>query len=205
MSIDNPIMLDLPAGIETPRLILRPPRAGDGAKVHAAMMDGYDDCVKWVCWDSTPPTVEEVEITCRQQQASWITREFMRFLIIHKDTDEVVGCTAYPPFQLDWRIPFFGISYFISQSQQGNGYATESVAALTHFAFDHLKARKVEIKCDEENPSSQGIPKKLGFELETKQRGNWPSADRKQLSMLLTYARFNTAEMPVKPSDINYL
>ncbi len=62
-------------------------------------------------------------------------------------------------------------------------------------AFQILKARKVEIYCDNENVASRCIPEKLNFELEYTQKGGWPRIDGK-LATLHTYSLFDPQKLP---------
>lgn len=185
----NKVLIDLPETIETSRLILQMPKAGFGAKLHAAITDGYEDYVKWLNWSSNIPNEQMLEEECRKHMAEFILRDFIRYLIINKSTDEVVGRCAFPSFQANWKIPQFGISYFIRKSERSKGYATEAIHAMTTLAFKTLKARKLEIYCDSENVASTKIPLKLGFKLEYIQKGGWPRQDGK-LAELQTYSIF---------------
>lgn len=190
----NKILIDLPETIDTQRLILQIPKAGFGDKLHAAISDGYEDYVRWLNWPSNIPTSEAVEEECRKHMAEFILRDFIRYLIIDKTTNEVIGRCAFPSFQANWAIPQFGISYFIRQSQRAKGYATEAVHAMCELAFDILKAKKIEIYCDSENIASTKIPLKLGFKLEYTQKGGWPRADDK-LAELRTYSIFSAKDL----------
>ncbi len=151
----NRILIDLPEVIETPRLKLQMPKAGFGEKLHAAIADGYEDYVKWLNWPATPPTKQVVEEDCRKHMAEFILRDFIRYLIIDKTTGDIIGRCAFPPFQANWLVPKFGISYFIRKSSRAKGYATEAIYAMAILAFRDLKARKLEIYCDEENLASK--------------------------------------------------
>lgn len=186
----NRILIDLPTIIETPRLKLQMPCAGIGDKLHAAIIDGYDDYIKFLNWPSQQPTAQEVEEDVRKHHAEFILRDFIRYIIVAKDTDEIVGRCAFPLVQANWLIPQFGISYFIRKSQRNKGYATEAVQSLTKLAFDVLKARKLEIYCDSENVASIRVPLKAGFKLEYTQRGGWPRPDG-ILAQLQTYSLFS--------------
>jgi ribosomal-protein-serine acetyltransferase len=190
----NKILIDLPEKLETNRLILQIPKAGFGKKLHEAMADGYDDYVKWLLWPEEMPTIEQVEQQCREQHASFILRELIRYLIIDKDTNKVVGATAFPVTQLDWRVPQFGIAYFIRKTARSKGYAIEATHAMTLLAFRVMKARKVQITCDADNISSIKIPLGLGFNLEYTQRGGFPRADN-VLVNLQTYSLFSESEL----------
>ncbi|MBX9804310.1 MAG: GNAT family N-acetyltransferase [Alphaproteobacteria bacterium] len=191
----KPILIDLPETIETSRLILKMPRAGYGSEVHEAIIDGYEDYIKWLNWPTALPTLESVEEDCRKQHAEFITREFIRYVIFEKETMRVVGRSAYPSFQTVWPIPQFGISYFIRKSSRNKGYATETAHALTVLAFQILGAKKVEIYCDGENIESQKVPQKLGYILECTKKGGWPRPDN-QLADLLTFSIFSEASLP---------
>ena len=191
----KPILLDIPEVIETPNLLLVMPQAGYGSKIQEAIVDGYEDYVKWLAWPPTAPTVLAVEEDCRKHHAEFITREFIRYIILEKSTNQVVGRCAFPPQQLMWTIPQFGISYFIRKNARNKGYATEAAHALTVLAFRILKAKKVEIYCDSENTASQRTAQKLGYILECSKKGGWPRPDG-QLAELQTYSLFTENLLP---------
>jgi len=191
----KPILIDLPEIIETSRLRLRAPKAGDGLGVFDAIMDGYEDYVKWLGWSLTPPTLQTVEEDCRKHHADFILREFIRYIILEKETDRVIGRCAFPSLQVIWDIPQFGISYFVRRNARNQGYASEATYALTALAFRHLNAKKVEIYCDAENIPSQKVPEHLGFILECSKKGGWPRPDQK-LADLLTFSLFSVDCLP---------
>jgi RimJ/RimL family protein N-acetyltransferase len=193
--IMNRILIDLPEAIETPRLRLQMPKAGFGGKLHQAMMDGYEDYAKWLSWSPDRPTVEAVEEECRKHHADFILREYIRYIILDKTSDAVIGRCAFPPHQTLWAIPQFGISYFIRENQRGNGYAAEATHAMALLAFRVLKAMKVEVYCDAENTPSTKIPLKLNFKLECTKKGGWPRQDG-ALALLQTYSVFSEDELP---------
>lgn len=186
----NKILLDLPYHIETERLTLQVPSAGFGDRLLRAVEDGFEDYVRWLNWPDKCPSAEELEIDCRKHHAEFISRDIIRYLIIEKQTQEVIGRCAFPPQQANWAIPQFGISYFIRRSQRQRGYATEAVKAMMKIGFEKLNARKLEIFCDDENIASRKIPEKLGFKLEYTQRGGWPRYDG-GLALLHTYSLFS--------------
>ncbi|WP_341792421.1 GNAT family N-acetyltransferase [Rickettsia endosymbiont of Gonocerus acuteangulatus] len=79
------------------------------------------------------------------------------------EASNIVDRCAFPPIQLGWSVPQFGIAYFIRKSQRSKGYATTATHIMALLAFRVLKVKKVEIHCDAENLSSMQIPLKLGF------------------------------------------
>lgn len=186
----NPILTDIPEVIETPRLRLEVPKAGMGEKLHQAIVDGYDDYIKWLFWSPTIPTIESIEEECRKDHAAFILRNLIRYVIFDKPTGNVVGRCALNPSQASWIIPQFALSYFIRKSERRKGFATEATRALSLLAFDTLKAKKVEIYCDPENSASTRIPLKLNFKLEYIQQGGWPGQNG-ELGQLQTYSLFS--------------
>jgi len=189
------LLINLPEFIQTPRLKLQMPKAGFGGNLHEAITDGYEDYVKWLNWPQSIPLAETLEEECRRHHADFILREFIRYLIIEKETDEIVGRCAFPSFQANWMIPQFGISYFIRKSKRTNGYATEAAHAMSLLAFKVFGAKKLEIYCDAENIASSKVPLKLGFKLEYVQKGGWPRYDG-QLAELQTYSIFSENDLP---------
>lgn len=195
------ILIDVPEKIITPRLALYMPQAGFGKKLKMAIDEGYDDYIKWLDWPDTPPTEEECEKECRQNHASFITREFMRYLVFEKESMTLIGRSGYPPFQANWSIPQFGVGYFIRHSFRKKGFASEATLALSHMAFDFLHAKKIEIYCDRDNISSTKVPEKIGFKLEYTQKGGWPK-ENEALAILDTYSIFSKEEL--NPLDLHY-
>jgi RimJ/RimL family protein N-acetyltransferase len=189
------ILIDLPEVIETPRLKLVMPQAGLGEKLQPVLIDGYEDGIKWLNWPAELPTVETVEAETRKHQVDFILRDLIRYIIINKAEDKIVGRCAFVTSETTWLIPQFPISYFIRKKERSKGYATEAVHALTLVAFRILKAKKVEIFVDAENSASSRVPLKLGFKLEYTRRGGWPRPDGK-LAEMQTYSLFSAAELP---------
>lgn len=190
----KPIMINLPEVIETSRLKLHMPQAGWGIRLHEAITDGYEDYVHWLNWPAINPSIEFVEEECRRHHSEFIMRDFIRYIIVEKESNQVIGRCGFPPFQAFWNIPQFGISYFVRRSARQQGYATEAAQALTTLAFRVLGAKKVEIYCDAENKASQKIPQKLGFIFECSKKGGWPRQDN-QLAELLTYSLFSESTL----------
>lgn len=191
----NKLLIDIPLIIDTPRLRLHFPKAGFGKTVHGAITDGYEDYIKWLCWPKAIPSVEMIELECRQHHADFVLRDSIRYLILDKRTEEVLGRCAFPTAQANWAIPQFGISYFVRRSQRSKGYATEATHAMALLAFRLLNAKKVEIYCDSENQTSTRIPEKLGFRLEYVQTGGWLNQDG-ELAKLQTYSVFFEQDLP---------
>jgi hypothetical protein len=66
----DPLLIDVPERIATERLIVRVPRAGDGAAVNAAVRASHAELAPWMPWAVTLPSVDESEAHCRRAQAT---------------------------------------------------------------------------------------------------------------------------------------
>lgn len=58
------------------------------------------------------------------------------------------------------------IGYRIARTYWGNGYATESVNALTKFAFEELQLEKINSSVIDKNSASVRVMEKCGYKLE---------------------------------------
>ncbi len=170
-----PILLDLPDQILTPRLIIRHPLQGDGAMVNEAIKESLEYLRPWVPFAKTMPTVEESEEVARRGLARWILREDMLLWIIDRETGLFLGGTGL--HRINWDVPSFEIGYWIRKNYEGRGFVTENVIALTHFAFEALSAKRVEIKIDPANAKSLAIPRRLGYTEEGILRRNSVNCD----------------------------
>ena len=60
----------------------------------------------------------------------------------------------------------YEIGWTIRGDLRGNGYAAEAAKALADYAFEVLKADKLQAHCDSRNSASEKVMKKIGMELE---------------------------------------
>ncbi|MFZ3588549.1 GNAT family N-acetyltransferase [Bacillus sp. DJP31] len=160
----NPILLDFPNEFTTERLLIRSPLPGDGKAVHEAIMVSRAELKKWLPFAVNDQSINQVEENIRESHVKFLKREDLRMLIFHKETGEFIGSTGL--HRIDWDVPRFEIGYWLDTRHGGKGYMIEAAVGLTSFAFNELKARRVEIRVDTRNVKSRAIPEKLGFELE---------------------------------------
>lgn len=190
----NPLLLTVPSPIITPRLLLRPPQAGDGTAINEAIIESFDDLKKWLPWANHRPSINESEIFARTSQAKWILREDLVFLLFHRETNMLLGVSGF--HRINWHMPSFEIGYWIRSSAAKQGFVTESTNALTRYAFEQLNAARVEIKCDSDNTASTKVAEKLGFCLEEILINNTLRPD-KSLRSTTIYARYDTQNLPL--------
>lgn len=155
------VLIDVPMPIVTPRLILRPWQAGDGAVLTDAKAETWEALCRWMLWTNGGQDAQRDEIHARERQAAFILRTDMSLIGFEKDTGLAVIWTGL--HQPDWEKRHFSTGYWVRQSAQGKGYATESTNALLRYAFNALAAQRVEICHAEGNDASRRVIEKLGF------------------------------------------
>lgn len=163
----DPILIDLPTTIATERLVMRPPQAGDGEMLHAAIAESLPELRRFLAslpWVAGEQSVASAEAYCRNAQANFLARKDLPFLVLEKATGEIVGATGL--HRTVWSTPKTEIGYWGRVSRARNGFIAEAVAALTDFAFASLRAARVEIVTDEENDRSRRVAERCRFVLE---------------------------------------
>ena len=189
----NPLLIDLPIPIRTPRLLMRPLQAGDGKELNAAILESYEQLHQWMEWATEKPSLESSELFAREASAEWILRKNLYLLIFDSTGTNLIGASGYN--FIDWDVPSLAIGYWIRTELAGQGYITEAVNALTRYAFEQLHFVRIEIRCDADNQKSKGVAERLHFVLE----GNLKNSARKMDGALrdtLVYARYDTKNLP---------
>jgi len=193
------ILIDIPVPIVTPRLILRPLQAGDGAALTAAKAETWEDLTQWMAWTDKGQDADADEAYVRNCHAEFILRKDITLLGLEKDTNRPVIWTGLHRF--DWTLRHFEIGYWVRKSAQGQGYATESTNALIRYAFNALNAKRMKIHHAKDNDASRTVIEKLGFEREAikKQAHELPDG---RIVDEYCYVRLNTDNLP--PLDIHW-
>lgn len=164
----DPVLIDVPMPVRTPRLLLRPPQAGDGPALHEAKHASLPALRKWLTWakyiDENADHTDD-EIMCRKKSAAFLLREdLMTFAFSKDDPTRLIGSSGLHRFS--WKKRQFEIGYWVRSDETGKGYATEICAALCHYAFRYLAATKITIIYSEGNDASRKVIEKVGFEKE---------------------------------------
>jgi ribosomal-protein-serine acetyltransferase len=157
-----------PDHFETERLWVRAVRPGDGAMVYQAIMESLNELRPWMPWARGTQSIEESEAYAREAASRWRTREELGMRFMRKSDGQFLG--AIGMHHIDWSVPRFEIGYWVRTSQQGHGYVTEAVNGLTQFAFERLKAVRMEIRCDAANRRSAAVAERAGYTLEARLR-----------------------------------
>jgi RimJ/RimL family protein N-acetyltransferase len=191
----NPVLIDVPMPIRTPRLLIRPKQVGDGAITSAAVAETWEELHKWMRWAENPGgfTTELMEIRNRHVMASFILREAIELIGVETATGTaVIWCGLH---DIDWQCHQCDTGYWVRKSAQGQGIATEATNAMVRYAFGALGMRRIGLTHSGGNEASRRIAERLGFSFEGVQRGanvlpGGEHADR------YCYARFDVAGLP---------
>lgn len=186
--IDNPLLLDFPDQIETERLIIRAPRPGEGAAANDAIRESIHELRPWLPWAQTVPDVEETEAVFRGGAARFIKREDFILLLWRKSDGRFVGGSGL--HRIDWTVPCMEIGYWCRTSLAGQGYITEAVIGITRFAFEHLHAQRIEIRCDARHTRSAAVAERAGYVLEARLHHHVRTPDGASLRDTLIYVAF---------------
>lgn len=163
----DPLLLDLPPSIETERLILRPPEAGDGPTFHAAVTESVGELRQFLGslpWIAGEQTAESAEIYCRNAHANFVARKDLSLFVFDKVSDDLIGGVGL--HRTVWATPKTEVGYWCRTSKLGKGYVSEAVGILTRFALEQLGMARVELITDEANHASRRVADRCGFALE---------------------------------------
>lgn len=170
----KPVLFNFPLPIETPRLVLRSPRMGDGKIVNAAIIESLAELKLFMPWALNTPSVDDTEEFVRLAAANWIVKRneepYLPLFIFDKSARDFVGATGFHHF--NWDIPCLETGYWLRSSCTGKGIMTEAVNALTQYVFKELNVKRIAITCAIDNSRSRKIPERLGYMLESVVKSN---------------------------------
>jgi RimJ/RimL family protein N-acetyltransferase len=142
--------------LESSRLLLRPPEAGD-VKAIAAQMGDWD-VVKNLARAPYPYTEDHArDFIARQEDGRAKGADYV-FAVTRKACGVLIGMCG-----VHLREKGFEIGYWLGRDHWGNGYATEAAAEVLAFAFRNLRAEEIEAGWYQDNPASGRVLEKLGF------------------------------------------
>jgi RimJ/RimL family protein N-acetyltransferase len=182
------ILGSIDSELHTERLRLRPPRAGDGPALHAAVVESLDALRAWPAslpWALQPPSVEASEAYCRQSAAAWTLRTALTYLAFDAEGHLVISCSLH---SIQWELPKFELGFWCRSSRTRQGYAAEACGALVRYALEALGARRIEALADEANAGSRAVCEQVGMQLEGILRNERVTPDG-QLRNTCVYAR----------------
>ena len=181
----NPLLFDLPAEFRGERVLLRPFRDDDAPVLWDAVDSSRPHLKAWMPWVNDHDSPDFSREYIRKMHAKWTLREDLPMGIWRQSDARLLGATGL--HRIDWAVPAMEIGYWLRPDAEGSGYATEAAKLVARFAFDLLKAERVEIRCDALNLPSAAIPRRLGFVHEATLRSSRRNVDN-QLGDTLLFA-----------------
>ncbi len=194
-TVKDRVLMDAPMPIETPRLLLRPFQAGDGAALNAAKLETWAQLQKVFAWASGAgtPDPDLDEAYARRSYARYILREDFNLVGTDKASGRHVLYIGLHP--VNWGIHEFQIGYWVRQSAQKDGYASEAANALMRYAFNQIGANRLVMCHVDGNTASRKIITSLGLEYEGVRRNSLLFANG-VVSDAHWYARVHARNLP---------
>jgi|WetSurMetagenome_2_1015567.scaffolds.fasta_scaffold250441_2 [ribosomal protein S5]-alanine N-acetyltransferase len=142
--------------LETERLILRPPEAGDAEAIAKGL--GDYQVAKNLAAIPHPFVLRDAEAFVAAAAEELAKGEGYSFAIAVKETGALIGGCA-----LHLRDGRYKLNFWLARPFWGQGYASEAAKKLMGFAFHALKAETVWASWFDDNPASGRVLGKLGF------------------------------------------
>lgn len=167
--------ISVPDALHGPRVLLRPLGLDDAAELLAAIHESRGHLTPWLPWVRHVHTIADAQAFVARTRTRWRRRTDLAMGIFARNGGHLLGgCTLHPH---DWSLRTFEIGYWLRSTATGRGHAAETVQVLTRFAFEGLKANRVEIRVDPRNAKSRAVPERLGFVYEGTLRRSAPGAN----------------------------
>ena len=145
---------------------MRCPQPGDGQTVYEAVAESIESLRSWPAslpWAMYEPSPQSSETYCRQSAEDFDNRAGFVFLVFLKNGTFIGSVGLH---DIDWFVPKMEIGFWLRSSARGQGYAQEAVSAVVDFAFDQLRARRVEARTDEDNHACRATCISAALQLE---------------------------------------
>ncbi len=153
-----------PDAVRTKRLLLRCWEPSDAAALKAAIDSSLPELQRWVPWAIHEPSpVEALAERLAGMRDRFRSGEDWAYGIFDAGEMRVLGGTG---LHARGGRDHLEIGYWVRTDVTGQGFATESAAAMCGAAFAYTAVARVEIHCDAHNLRSAAIPRRLGFRLD---------------------------------------
>ncbi len=157
----------MPATIlTTPRLTLRPFTLADAPAYLEMSRANFDHLARFEPDNParTVKTLADAETVMRQFAAEWKAGTLLFFGAWRTADSLLLAQAAIMPYNPD--LPEDDVGCFVDFRFEGQGYASESLRAVTDYAFRERGAARVSTRCSDENVRSQRLIVRCGFTLE---------------------------------------
>jgi RimJ/RimL family protein N-acetyltransferase len=154
------VRLQFPKSITTERLLLRPWRVSEAARLKAVIDENLEHLRAWMPWAmDEPSTLDVIAARIEKFAGEFAAGIAGGYTIFTPDEATVLGGAGLHPLDEDGA----EVGYWLARAHTGRGYATEAARALTEVAFGLPGLDRVQIRCDPLNERSAAVPRRLGF------------------------------------------
>ena len=152
--------------IQTARLRLRRPRAEDAGGIYIRYA-GDPEVTRYLSWP-THRSVDDTRAFLEYAEAGWEDGSSLAYLVERLSDGVLLGSTG-----LVIESPScFSTGYVFARDSWGNGYASESLAAMLELAFVQPSVARVYALCDAEHRASARVMEKCGMRPEGLRRAH---------------------------------
>ncbi len=148
-----------PETLETPRLLLRPPRLDDAPAVFERYHQDTE-VARYLTWRPST-TIDQTYAFLRRCQANWGTGETFPWVLTLKGRDSAIGM-----IEIRLRGHRVELGYVLARAYWNRGFMTEAVQVVTAWALNQPDIYRVWAICDIDNTASVRVLEKTGFQRE---------------------------------------
>ena len=185
------------ASIETPRLLLRPYRAGDAADVALACRDELTQ--RWLPLPN-PYTDADALAWCTEMAPGFRTSgEGIEWAAVRRSDGRLIG--SFGLKRTDWRGRTSEIGYWVAPWARGEGLAVEAVQAVARWLLLEQRFERLALRAAAGNVASQRVAEKAGFVREGVARSAGFTNDGRVDLVVFSLIRSDVAEPPALVGD----
>jgi RimJ/RimL family protein N-acetyltransferase len=145
-------------------VVLRRYRESDVAALVVAVNESADHLRPWMPWAARPATVEAMRAFVAGATADFDAGRTFGYVVRDVTKQTIVGGSGLHTRRGSGVLE---IGYWVHRHWVRRGIASAAAGALTATAFSLDGITRVEIRCDATNVASAGVPRRLGFTLES--------------------------------------
>ncbi len=153
----------LPTRIDAERVYLRSYQAGDGPWLYKVSQKNRAHLARYES-DNFLRMIEseqKAEEFSQELLEDWKKGECFFMAVFSQETDEFVAQIYVGPTNKE--LPEYIVGFIADVDHQRQGYVTEALQASLGFIFNHLKAHRVFLECDDTNQRSWAVAERCGF------------------------------------------
>jgi len=169
--------------IKTERLIIRCYHPVDAPLLQKSVQENVEHLLPWMPWVKQEPETIEMKIKrLRTFRGMFDLDQDYFFGIFNQEENVLIGSTGMHTRAGEGARE---IGYWIHKDYINQGYATETVKALTKVGFEIEGLDRIEIRCDPDNTRSKKIPPKIGYTYEATLRNRDLDSDGKPRDVMI--------------------